>query len=223
MILGGTLAKEADVEDPMGFLFFPLMVHAFDILVSSLGILTISTSRKMDRNDPMRTITVGLKVASAFAFVGFVRSTRWLLYTDKSPNAWLHFLGCGVVGMLTSIVFINSTQYFTDYKYWPVRSIAQASQGGHGLNIITGMAVGMRSTVVPVLAVSVAVVSSYHLGKTSGMGSGHSAGLFGTAVATMGMLSSACYVLAVCTPHSPFLLFFFFFLGGGGGGGCCFP
>ncbi len=55
----------------------------------------------------------------------------------------------------------------------------------------------MKSTVIPVLAVSIAVVVSYHLGKTSGMGAGHSAGLFGTAVATMGMLSSACYVLAM--------------------------
>jgi H(+)-translocating pyrophosphatase len=105
-------------------------------------------------------------------------------------------------------------QYYTDYKYGPVRSIAAASTTGHGTNIITGVAVGMKSTVIPVLSVSVAVLAAYHLGRTSGMAElsavaaglpagpedvvdGRTAGLFGTAVATMGMLSSAAYVLAM--------------------------
>ena len=61
----------------------------------------------------------------------------------------------------------------------------------------TGVAVGMKSTVVPSITVSVAVISAYHLGRTSGVGTGHNAGLFGTAVATMGMLSSACYILSM--------------------------
>lgn len=55
----------------------------------------------------------------------------------------------------------------------------------------------MKSTVVPSFTVSFAVVAAYHLGRTSGVGTGHNAGLFGTAVATMGMLSSACYVLSM--------------------------
>ena len=60
-----------------------------------------------------------------------------------------------------------------------------------------GVAVGMKSVVIPTITVSVAVISAYHLGRTSGVGSGHQAGLFGTAVATMGMLSSAVYVLSM--------------------------
>lgn len=81
--------------------------------------------------------------------------------------------------------------------YAPVRSIAEASTTGHGTNIITGVAVGMKSTVIPCITVSVAVIAAYHLGKTAGVGDGHNAGLFGTAVATMGMLSSAVYVLSM--------------------------
>lgn len=88
-------------------------------------------------------------------------------------------------------------QYYTDYVYAPVRSIAEASTTGHGTNIITGVAVGMKSTVIPCVTVSVAVIAAYHLGKTSGVGDGHSAGIFGTAVATMGMLSSAVYILSM--------------------------
>ena len=81
--------------------------------------------------------------------------------------------------------------------YAPVRSIAEASTTGHGTNIITGVAVGMKSTVIPCITVSVAVISAFHLGKSSGVGEGRNAGLFGTAVATMGMLSSAVYVLSM--------------------------
>ena len=82
-----------------------------------------------------------------------------------------------------------------------VQSIARASQTGHGTNIIAGVAVGMKSTAVPVLAVSVAVISAYWLGHSAIDGAtpslAHNAGLFGTAVATMGMLSSAGFVLAM--------------------------
>lgn len=75
--------------------------------------------------------------------------------------------------------------------YAPVRSIAEASTTGHGTNIITGVAVGMKSTVVPCITVSVAVIAAYHLGRTSGVGAadGHSAGIFGTAVATVSFSS----------------------------------
>lgn len=88
-------------------------------------------------------------------------------------------------------------RYYTDYAYDPVRSIARASTTGHGTNIIAGVAVGMRSTMIPVVSVATAVISAYWLGRTSGLGAGHSAGLFGTAVATMGMLSSAAFVLSM--------------------------
>mmetsp|Transcript_65031 Transcript_65031/g.89378 ORF Transcript_65031/g.89378 Transcript_65031/m.89378 type:complete len:399 (-) Transcript_65031:304-1500(-) len=121
-----------------------------------------------------------------------------MFWLEDHPQVWMHFSGCGVVGMITAYVIMSSTQYFTDYAYEPVKSIAKASETGHGTNIITGVAVGMKSTVIPTLAVSVAVVSAYHLARTSGLGDdGHAAGLFGTAVATMGMLSTACYILSM--------------------------
>jgi H+-translocating diphosphatase len=78
-----------------------------------------------------------------------------------------------------------------------VRDIAAASVTGHGTNIITGVAVGMKSTVIPILSVSCAVLICYHLGANAGIGTPRSGGLFGTAVATMGMLSSAVFVLSM--------------------------
>jgi H+-translocating diphosphatase len=203
MILGGTLAKEAHIEDASSFVFFPLMIHAFDIIVSSVGILVVgdgsSSSAQADtaEGDPLRLLKNGFLRSISLAVVLFAFASRWLLYAEQAPWAWFHFLGCGLVGVANSIVFVLSTQYYTDYQYAPVRSIAQASTTGHGTNIIQGVAVGMQSTAIPVLSVSVAVISSYWLGKTSGLGDGNSAGLFGTAVATMGMLSSAGFVLAM--------------------------
>lgn len=203
MILGGTLARESHLEYPVAFVFFPVVVHAFDIVVSSIGIMMVKAPSDVEAtragHNPMGTMQAGYNISLGLALVGFAFTTRWLLYSDLHPTAWFHFFLCGVVGMLTAYVFVKSTQYYTDYAYYPVRSIAKASTTGHGTNIITGVAVGMKSTVVPTLMVSVAVICAYHLGATSGIGGANSrnAGLFGTAVATMGMLSSAVFVLAM--------------------------
>ena len=78
----------------------------------------------------------------------------------------------------------------------PVQRIAKASTTGHGTNVIAGLAVGLESTGLPCLVLAFGILSSYYLGATSGMPA-HSAGLFGTASATMGMLCTAVFVLAM--------------------------
>ena len=97
------------------------------------------------------------------------------------------------------------THYYTDFEYQPVRDIAQASVYGHGTNVIQGLAVGFESTMLPILVVCSAILVSYYLGKTSGIGTdagGAQAGLFGTAVATMGMLSNLTYVICLLVEAS---------------------
>jgi Na+/H+-translocating membrane pyrophosphatase len=92
-----------------------------------------------DGINPMHLMKSGYNISLGLAFFGFVFATKWLLSSEKAPDAWKHYLGCGVMGMITSYVFILSTQYNTDYAYWPVQSIAQASTTGHGTNIIAGV------------------------------------------------------------------------------------
>jgi K(+)-stimulated pyrophosphate-energized sodium pump len=94
------------------------------------------------------------------------------------------------------MAFVYITQYYTEYKYRPVKAIAEASQTGPATNIITGFAVALECTAMPVIVIAVAIISSYYLGRTSGVAN---AGLFGTAVATMGMLGTAAYILAMDT------------------------
>lgn len=94
-------------------------------------------------------------------------------------------------------VIVLSTQYFTDYAHYPVQSIAEASTTGHGTNIIVGVSVGMKATFIPTICVAISVLLAYHLGSSAGIGDGRNSGLFGTAVATMGMLSNAVYILSM--------------------------
>jgi inorganic pyrophosphatase len=203
MILGGRLARDAKL-DPAPFVFFPLIIHALDIVASSLGALSVTKARiiSMERSEggaaPMAVLQRGYMVTLVVAFVGFFFACRWLLDVPGAPNAWLHFLGCGLCGFGTAFVCMRTSRYYTDYAYEPVRRIAESATTGHATVIITGLAVGLESTVTPTLTVGAAVVAAYHLGRTAGLdGAEHPAGLFGTAVATMGMLASAVYVLSM--------------------------
>jgi len=139
----------------------------------------------------------GYRVSVGLSIVGFFIITRWLLAVGDSPGVWFRFFLAGCTGMACAYGIVLSTQYYTDYEYGPVQSIAEASTTGHGTNIIVGFSVGMKSTMIPTVIISIAVLVAFHLGKSTGLGDGHNAGLFGTAVATMGMLSTACYILSM--------------------------
>lgn len=204
MILGGTMAQRCKIEDPSGFILFPLVVHSFDLVVSSVGIFSIRNKRDSGVigtiEDPMKTLEKGYSVTIFLAVLTFGLSTRWLLYTEQAPFAWLNFALCGLVGIVTAYVFVWISKYYTDYKYEPVRTLALASSTGHGTNIIAGVSLGLESTALPVLVISLAIVSAFWLGRTSGLtdeAGNPTGGLFGTAVATMGMLSTAAYVLTM--------------------------
>jgi K(+)-stimulated pyrophosphate-energized sodium pump len=172
----------------LGVLLFPLIARAFGIIASIIGVMSVKTN---DKEDPMSALNRGFYITAFLAMVGFFIASKWLL-----GPVYLNFFYCGVIGILVSLAFVYVTQYYTEYKYRPVQSIAEASQTGPATNIIAGIAVGMESTGIPVLVIGTAIVATYFLGQSSGL---KDAGLFGTAVATMGMLGSAAYILAMDT------------------------
>jgi K(+)-stimulated pyrophosphate-energized sodium pump len=179
-------------------ILFPLVARAFGLIASIVGIMIV----KCDENeDPMAALNRGYYVTSALAIVGFFFAARWMLAVDPvahpgAESAWFYFFLCGVIGIAMAQAFVYITQYYTEYKYRPVKSIAEASQTGPATNIIAGIAVGLECTAIPVVVISVAIMASYYLGNLSGV---PHAGLFGTAVATMGMLGTAAYILAMDT------------------------
>jgi K(+)-stimulated pyrophosphate-energized sodium pump len=198
MILGATLAAALQKQG-MGFsagvvgvMLFPLVARAFGLLASIVGILAVKTKEDAD---PMAALNRGYYITSVLAIAGFFVATKWLLANPSHPDSWWMFFICGIIGVLTSIVFVFITQYYTEYKYRPVREIAEASQTGPATNIIAGIAIGFECTLPPVIAISIAILSSYKLGAAALPGGG----LFGTAVATMGMLGTAAYILAMDT------------------------
>ncbi len=189
MILGVALFPHFGVRGIM----FPLVVRAFGLVASIVGVMVVRTKEDAD---PMRALNRGYYVTSVLVAVGFFLGARWLLYSPAAPHAWFTFFVAGLVGIATSIAFVFITQYYTEYRYRPVKSISESSQTGPATNIITGFAVGLESTYLPTIVIGVAIVASYYLGLASGIPGG---GLFGTAVATMGMLGPAAYVLAMDT------------------------
>jgi K(+)-stimulated pyrophosphate-energized sodium pump len=191
MILAATLYQTNAAKlgpNVLGVMLFPLVARAFGIIASIIGVMVVRTDGK---EDPMHALNRGYYVTAVLAAAGFAGASVWLLH-----EYWMNFFFCGLIGIATSLAFVFITQYYTEYRFRPVQEIAEASVAGPATNIIQGIAVGLECVWMPVFTISIAILSSYHLGKTSGL---ESAGLFGTAVATMGMLGTAGYILAMDT------------------------
>lgn len=180
MILGAALFPFFGI----GGIMFPLVLRALGLVASIIGLFAV---RARENENPMAALNRGYYLTLGLAVIAFFFTTKYLL-----GNMW--FFAAGLVGMLTSLVFVYITQYYTDSRHRPVRSIAQSSETGPATNIISGFSVGLESTALTVLAISAALLASFYFGKLSGIPGG---GLFGTAVATMGMLATAAYILAM--------------------------
>ena len=190
MILGVALFPVFGIQGIM----FPLVARALGLIASIIGIMTV---RGAEDEDPMASLNRGYYVATGLATVGFLLATWQML-----GNYWFWFFLAGLTGIITSLLFVYITQYYTEYRYRPVRSIAESSQTGPATTIITGFAVGLECTALPTLLISVALVFSFYCGIWSGVtdAQGHPiGGLYGTALATMGMLATCGYILAMDT------------------------
>ncbi|MGI8907440.1 MAG: sodium-translocating pyrophosphatase [Candidatus Sumerlaeaceae bacterium] len=203
MILGIALVPVFGIKG----ILFPLFAGAMGLIASTVGIYSV---RVKGQEDPMQSLNRGYFVTTLLALVGFFLACVLLLRTPGN-SGFMWFFGCGVVGLLASFLFVWITQYYTETKYRPVRQIADACQTGPATTIISGLAVGMECTFMPVIVISAAILTSFYMGMRAlapfsalpitdpDFVAAHSAGLYGTAVATMGMLSTAGYILAMDT------------------------
>jgi K(+)-stimulated pyrophosphate-energized sodium pump len=190
MILGVALFPTFGIQGIM----FPLVARALGLIASIIGIMTV---RGAEDEDPMASLNRGYYVATGLATVGFLLAT-WQMLGDY----WFWFFLAGLTGIITSLLFVYITEYYTESRYRPVRSIAESAQTGPATTIITGFAVGLECTALPTLIISMALMFSYYCGIWSGVtdAQGHPiGGLYGTALATMGMLATCGYILAMDT------------------------
>ncbi len=167
----------------VAWILFPLVVRAFGLVSSMIGILAV---RSAEDRDPMAALNRGYYVAIALSVVGLAISVGAML------QSWYLF-GAGIVGIAASIVVVYTTQYYTEARFRPVKSIVEASRTGAATNIVVGTAIGYETTVATTLTIGTALLLAYFLGTQTGLPGG---GAFGTAVATMGMLMTCPYILS---------------------------
>jgi K(+)-stimulated pyrophosphate-energized sodium pump len=193
MILGVALFQAskttAHPDGNVGWIFFPLIVLAFGLLASMVGVLIIRPSGTI--GDPMAVLNRGFYVTAALGAVFLVFITSVML-----PEGNVRFAICGLLGLVMSLAFVFITQYYTSGSYRPVLQIAEASKTGAATNIIAGLAIGFETTGAPAVTIAITLFTAYRLGDSTGVTSG---GIFGTAIATMGMLMTAAYILAMDT------------------------
>ena len=207
MILGVAIfnvAAEANWPNPEAWILFPLVVRAFGLLATIVGLFAV---RGREEGDPMTALNNGYWVTTILSVVALAFVTSQMMQvpdaaTESGIPAWVWFFGCGVVGLLTSVAFVFITQYYTAGAWRPVKEIAEASKTGPATNAIAGVAVGFETTAVTAIVIGAALLASFFLGQASGIQNAEGeaiGGIFGTAVATMGMLMTTAYILAMDT------------------------
>ncbi len=163
-------------------LILPLILGGVSMIASIIGTLFIRVGKD---KKVMKALYKGLAAAGILALIGFYPITKWLasgLEGIKANNLYL----TGIIGLVLTGVMVLVTEYYTSQKYKPVQSIAKASTTGHGTNIISGLAVSMKSTALPVLFIVAAILSSFWL-----------AGIFGVAIAAVAMLSLTGIIVTI--------------------------
>lgn len=176
--------------------FAPMIIAAIGVFLSILGIFLVRTKENASVKQLMDSLNRGVNV-SAFLIAG---ATFGILYLLGFSN-WIGLSFSVISGLLAGIIIGQGTEYFTSHSYKPTRDIAASAQTGPATVIISGMGIGFISTVVPVVTIVFAIMISYlsAIGfDVHNMVSGPnlSMGLYGIAIAAVGMLSTLGITLA---------------------------
>jgi len=164
----------------------PLFLAAIGIIASLIGNYFVTSAKGVSAD---KALNRGIWGASVIMLIASYFSIRGVLGTAAYNGITANKIFLSVItGLIAGIVIGLITEYYTSSKNKPVKRIAEASKTGAGTNLIAGLGLGMMSTVVPVIAISIAILASYNF-----------AGLYGIAIAAIGMLSTLGITLATDT------------------------
>jgi len=175
----------------LGSLIFPNSISAilYPIALGAVAIIASIVATffvKLPKNKSiMGALYVGLIVAAALSALGFYPVAVIMMNANGIYDP-MNLYFASLIGILVTIFIVLITEYYTATKFGPVQSIAKASTTGHATNIISGLAVGMRSTFWPIVIICGGIMAAYSL-----------AGLYGIAVAAVSLLSLTGIVVAI--------------------------
>ncbi len=168
----------------------PMLIAAVGILLSIIGIFSVRTKEEATMKDLLHSLAFGTNLSSLL----IVCATFFILWMLRLEN-W-GWISCSVVaGLIVGIVIGRATEYYTSQSYRPTQRLSESGKTGPATVIISGVGLGMVSTVVPVLAVVVGIIAAYLFAsgfdfRNVGMG------LYGIGIAAVGMLSTLGITLA---------------------------
>jgi len=160
------------------YVIYPMLIAAVGIVASMAATFFVKVKQKGEKGI-WSALNKGLIISAVLSAVGFFFASSML------PNSTGIFLAT-LVGLITTILISNITEYFTSREKGPVKEIAMASKTGAGTNIITGISVGLRSTILPVIVIAVAMILAYNF-----------AGIYGIGIAAMGLLSITGMIMSI--------------------------
>ncbi len=184
MSLGALLTTNYALE----IILYPLVLSGVSIIGSVIGTFFVFAKKK--RKNMIVILYRGLAASAIISLIGFYFATTNLLPEivvlggDSFTRTGIFF--SSILGIVLTGLMVWITEYFTATNYNPVQKIAHSSKSGHATNIITGLALSMRSTLFPILFVCAGILLAYHW-----------AGLYGISIAAVSMLSMAGMIVAL--------------------------
>lgn len=168
------------------YIVFPVLISAVGLIASIIGTLFVRTK---EGANPQVALNIGTYVSSAIVIIVAFIFSAVMMKTVRPAIAI-------VAGIVVGLLIGTLTEIYTSDKYGSVKEIAKQAETGHATTIISGLSVGMKSTVLPIILICIGIFVSFAV--MGGFGeAGLSAGVFGIALAAVGMLSTTGITVAV--------------------------
>ena len=164
----------------------PLLLAAFSIPASIVGTFLVRLYGGISVISALYVGVIVSAVLSALIYIPVVNNSAKSFGEFTNGAGWGKIYLCGLIGLLITALIVAITEFYTGTRFGPVKRIAQQSETGHATNIISGLAVGMQATALPVIVIAIGTVASFKL-----------AGIYGIAIAVTSMLSMAGMVVAL--------------------------
>lgn len=188
LVLGDVaLGTIGDGQYDLRFVVFPLILRAVGVVASLIGNTVVRTDEQ--RRDAMQAMNRGFYLAAAISVIGFAAVT-WFYMIDPATGRpdWRPFLAT-VAGIVLAVILDKLTEYFTSTHFGPVKETSRASQSGSATNILSGLAVGMESSVWAIVVIAVSIFTSVLIYAGEPAATQFTAILYGVSLTGIGMLT----------------------------------